>query len=57
LFDSHVINLSNCAAIVTKLLELRYKIVPYPLCSPDLTPSSYFFLNMKKWLKNKILIK
>lgn len=41
----------SSAIATTKLVELRYEILPHPPYSPDLAPSDfYLFPNMKKWL-------
>ncbi|EFN65216.1 Histone-lysine N-methyltransferase SETMAR, partial [Camponotus floridanus] len=43
--------------LVAKLMELRFRLVPYPPYSPDLAPSDYYlFLNMKKWLAGRFYL-
>ena len=39
---------------MSKLHELKHKLVRYPPYSPDLAPSDYYlFPNLKKWLGGK----
>ncbi|KAL0901883.1 hypothetical protein ABMA27_007038 [Loxostege sticticalis] len=46
---------AHTSAIATsKLVELRYQLLPHPPYSPDLAPCDFFlFPNMKKWLGGK----
>jgi len=44
----------SSAIAITKLVELRYELLPHPPYSPDLAPCDFFlFPNMKKWLGGK----
>ena len=45
---SHISNIAQ-----SKKHELGFKSLPHPPYSPDLAPSDYLFLNLKRWLCNR----
>ena len=52
LFHQDKAQVHTCTVSISKIMELKFKLLQHPSYSKDLVPSDFFlFSNLKKWLQ------